>query len=117
MQSRSPSGPPPRGEGRLSYPSRAREREIIWLAFGAGGGVRGDGAAEIGNRAADIQQVVIAKGHAVLEWRKADHRRRGREIRVVESQHRASPAEQPAGFEADPGAAPGHLHAAGIRLQ
>src|SRR2546429_2926008 len=95
---------------------RAGKRNA-WLAFGAISGVRGDGAAEIRDSAADFHEVVIAEGDAVVEGRKADHRRGRREIGVVERQYRTSPAKQPAGFETDPGAAPRHLHATGVRLQ
>ena len=42
--------------------------------FGAVRGVRRDGAAEVGDRGVDLQQIVIAERHAMLERREAHDR-------------------------------------------
>ena len=79
--------------------------------------MRGDRAAEIRNGPADLHQVAVPEGNAVIEGGKANDPRGGWNVGVVQREHRSSPAEQPAGFEPNPSAAPGHLHAAGVGFE
>ena len=58
-------------EGPIRYGSAAVSGGSS--AFGAVGGVRGDRAAEVGDGAANIHQVVIAEGYAVVEWWEANY--------------------------------------------